>query len=141
MLRENAAGLVAERLDDADPEVRRRAVACLGMTGVASLAVYERLADFLPGSRGDEMALAVIATLNRLRPGPQAGARVEAALIEMVKVGWFGIGKGATDRNLRLEAIKALGQFPSDRARKTLERLLKDNDAAVVRAAQEALLG
>ena len=87
------------------------------------------------------MALAVIVTLNRLRPGPLAGARIEAALIDLVKVGWFGIGKGTTDRTLRLEAIKALGQFPSERARKTLERLLKESDAAVVRAAQEALLG
>lgn len=140
LLKENAAGLVAERLTDPDPEVRRRAVACLGLTGVPDPSVYEQLANFLPVNGTDEMALAVIATLNRLRPGPQAGARVEAELIDLVKVGWFGLGMLTTDRPLRLEAIKALGQFPSERARKTLERLLKEKDAAVVRAAQEALL-
>ncbi len=84
--------------------------------------------------------MAVVATLNRLRPGEQAGARVEAALVDLVGGGWFGLGKGTADRNLRLEAIKALGQLPSPKARKALERLLKESDGALARAAQEALL-
>jgi HEAT repeat protein len=140
LLKENAAGLVAERLADPDPEVRRRAVACLGLTGIDSPAVYERLAGILSAKSGDDMALTVVATLNRLRPGARAGVRIEAALLELVGGGWFGIGKGTADRGLRLEAVKALGQFPSARARKALERLLKENDGVLARTAREALL-
>lgn len=140
LLREYAAELVAARLADPDPEVRRRAVACLGMTGIAAPPVYERLAELLSAKGSDDMALAVVATLNRLCPGARAGIRVEAALINLVGGGWFGFGKGATDRTLRIEAIRALGQFSSERARKTLEKLLKESDAGVARAAQEALL-
>ncbi|MCM2265503.1 MAG: HEAT repeat domain-containing protein [Desulfuromonadales bacterium] len=140
LLRENAADLVAERLADPDPEVRRRAVTCLGMTGITAPQVYDRLAEFLSPKGADDMALAVVATVNRLRPGERAGTRVEAALIELVGGGWFGLGKGAADRTLRMEAIRALGQFPSPRARKVLDRLLKDNDGGVARAAQEALV-
>lgn len=140
LLRENAADLVAGRLADPDAEVRRRAVACLGMTGIAAPQVYDHLAGYLSPKGADDMALAVVATINRLRPGERAGARVEAALVELVGGGWFGFGKGAKDRTLRIEAIKALGQFPSSRARKALERLLKENDGSVARAAQEALV-
>jgi HEAT repeat protein len=140
LLRENAAELVAGCLDDPDLEVRRRAVACLGMTGITDPRVYERLAALLSSKSADDMALAVVATLNRVRPGERAGAGVEAGLIELVGGGWFGVGKGTADRSLRLEAIRALGQFPSGRARKVLERLLKENDVGVVRAAQEALI-
>ena len=140
LLKENAATLVAGRLADPDPEMRRRAVACLGMTGVPSPAVYEQLAAFLSARGGDDMAMAVVATLNRLRPGEQAGARVEAALVDLAGGGWFGLGKGTADRNLRLGAIKVLGQLPSPKARKALERLLKESDGALARAAQEALL-
>lgn len=140
LLRENAADLVAERLADPDSEVRRRAVSCLGMTGIANPQVYDRLAEFLSPRGAEDLALAVVATLNRLRPGGRAGARIEAALVELVGGGWFGLGKGAADRTLRIEAIRALGQFPSPRARKVLERLLKENDGGVARAAQEALL-
>lgn len=140
LLRENAADLVAARLADPDPDVRRRAVACLAVTGIADPRVYERLADLLGAKGADDLALATVATLNQLRPGNRAGARVEAALVDLAGGGWFGLGRGATDRVLRVEAVKALGQFSSSRARKTLERLLKEADAGVARAAQEALL-
>lgn len=140
LLRENAAGLVAERLADPDSEVRLRAVACLGVTGVAAPSVYERLAALLSVKGSDDMALAVVTTLNRLHPGARAGERVEAALIELVGGSWFGFGKRTTNRALRIEAIRALGQFSSERAKKTLEKLLKESDAGVVRAARESLL-
>jgi len=140
LLRENAADLVAGRLADPDPEVRRRAVTCLGMTGITAPQVYDQLAEFLSAKGADEMAAAVVATINRLRPGERAGTHIETALVELVGGGWFGLGKGAADRTLRIEAIRALGQFSSGRARKTLERLLKEGDAGVARAAQEALV-
>ncbi|NJC89390.1 MAG: hypothetical protein FIB02_12820, partial [Desulfuromonas sp.] len=140
LLGTNAADLVARRLADPDPEVRRRAVTCLGMTGIANPQVYDRLAEFLSPKGPDDMSLAVVTTINRLRPGERAGTRIEAALVELIGGGWFGLGKGAADRTLRIEAIRALGQFPSSRARKVLERLLKENDGGVARAAQEALL-
>lgn len=139
LFRENAAEPVAGRLDDADPEVRRRAIVCLGMTGIANLHVYDRLAEVLVERRANEMALAVVATLNRLRPGDRAGTRMETALIQLVGGGWFGLARGGVERSLRLEAIKALGQFRSERARKTLERLLKESDVDVARAAREVL--
>lgn len=139
LLRENAAGLVAGLLADPDPEVRLRAVACLGVTGIAAPAVYEQLAALLSAKDPDDMALAVVATLNRLRPGARAGVRVEAALIELVGGSWFGFGKRTANRALRIEAIRALGQFPSERAKKTLEKLSKESDAGVARAAREAL--
>lgn len=140
LLRENAAELVAGRLNDLDAEVRRRAVACLGLTGIAAPKVYARLAELLTAKGDHDTTLAVIVTLNRLCPGPVAGPRIEAGLLALVGGGgWFGLGKGVADRALRLEAIKALGQFPGERTRKGLERLLKESDAGVVRVAQEAL--
>lgn len=136
-----AAGLVAARLADPDGDVRRQAVVCLGVTGVDSPLIYQQLAGFLTAKGGDDLALAVMATLNRLRPGAAAGPLVESALVELAGGGgWFGTGKGSHSRPLRLEAIRTLGQFPSGRVRKTLERLLKEHDAAVARAAQGALL-
>ena len=142
LLRENAASLVVARLADSDPEVRRRAVACLGLTGIPSPEVYGYLSELLTTKSGNDMALAAVAVLNQLRPGPAAGSRVEAGLVSLAGGGgWFGQGRGVADRTLRLEAVKALGQFPGERARKSLERLLKDEDAGVARAAREALAG
>lgn len=140
LLRENAADLVAARLSDPDPEVRRRAVACLAVTGIADPRVYERLVDLLAAKGTDDLAQTIVTMLNQLRPGDRAGVRVEAALVDLAGGGWFGFGRGTPDRALRLEAVKALGQFSSSRARKTLERLLKEADAGVARTAQEALL-
>lgn len=141
LLRENAADPVAEHLDDPDPEVRRRAVVCLGMTGVAGAHVYERLAGLLAEKDEDGMALAIVGTLNRLRPGMAAGTSIETALIALTGGGWFGIGKPTADRSLRIEAIRALGQFSSARARKSLERLARESDAGVALVAREALAG
>lgn len=140
LLGTGAADLVAARLADPDPDVRLRAIACLGVTGVSSPGVYERLAGFMNGKGGDA-ALAAVGVVNRLRPGERSGPRMEAALVALAGGGgWFGAGRGAHDRALRLEAIRALGQLPTPPARKALERLLKEPDSAVARAAQEALL-
>ncbi|TLM64990.1 MAG: hypothetical protein FDZ69_11150 [Deltaproteobacteria bacterium] len=141
LLKGAAAGLVAQRLDDSDPEVRRRAVVCLGHTGIADPRVYARLAELLAVKDGTDMKLAVLATLKRLQPGSEAGERIESALVNLAGGGWFGLGRAAADRTVRVEAIRTLGQFGSGRARKTLERLLKEDDPGVVRAAQETLLG
>ena len=142
LLKGNAASLVVARLADSDSEVRRRAVTCLGLTGVPSPEVYGHLAELLSTKSGNDMALAALAVLNQLRPGPAAGTRVETALVSLAGGGgWFGQGRGVADRTLRLEAIKALGQFSGERARKSLERLVKDDDASVARAAREALAG
>lgn len=138
-LRENAAGEVARLLDDPDADVARRAVACLALTGVADPRVYLRLAGFLEGSgRGAETALTVLATVNRLRPGAAAGERMEAAIVDLAGGGgWLGLGKGAADPRVRIEAVRALGQFSSARTLRVLEKLTKDSDPGVARAARE----
>jgi hypothetical protein len=84
LLRENAAGLVAERLTDPDLEVRRRAVACLGLTGIDS-PVESRCNELLPGG-GPETVCPHLFRISRIKykiKNPQPSANGAGNVLEV----------------------------------------------------------
>lgn len=142
LLRGGGFASVAAALDDSDAEVRKRAVACLGMTGIEEPAVYRRLAAMLSArGSGEDLMVQIVATLNRLKPSAVATAELEAALLPLVApLGLLGFGGSSRlSPTLRLAAVQALGYVGGRRSAKLLKKLAGEGNPGLARAAQEAL--
>lgn len=143
LLRQEAAALVADALDDKDQEVKKRAAACLGLTGVADQQGYVHLANILLSKEcGEELAMQIVASINRLKPEASQGAALETALLELLGVGGFlgfGVRKGSSSKALRLAVIQALGYVGNSRAQKGLVKLAADQDATTKPVIDEAV--
>jgi HEAT repeat protein len=127
ILKSGAAEAVAAALDDDNLEVRKRAAACLGLTGIADASVYRRLAALLSGKHcNEELAIQIAASLNRIRPEVASGAVLEPVLLDLLGVGGvFRIGgrKGTRSDALKLAVVQALGYVGRERTVKALDRL------------------
>ncbi len=142
LLRSDAEDQVVASLADSDLEVRRRAIVCLGLTGIRDEQVYRRLADLLGSRQGVDLAVQVVATLARLRPAPLTDPALEKALIKLLGSNrLFGLSgqKGTPGRDLKLGTIKVLGSLGTRRSRKALQRLSREPDAVLARAARDLL--
>ncbi len=143
LLRAEAAVPVAAALDDVDPEVKKRAAACLGLTGIVDQKVYNRLAEILSAKKcSEELAVQIVASLNRIKPQPLENPALESALIDLLGTGGFlGIGgrKGSASKTLRVSTVQALGFVGTGRSRKVLARLSKVPDVAMSSVITEAL--
>lgn len=142
LLRGDAEEIVVARLADSDLEVRRRAIVCLALTGIRNEQVYRRLADLLGRRQGGELAEQVVATLHRLRPRPLTDPALENALLKLLHSSrLFGLSgqKGTSGRDLKLGTIKVLGCLGTRRSRKVLQRLSREPDAVLARAARDVL--
>lgn len=141
LAREKAARQVTEALSDVDPDVRKRAAACLGLTGVADAKGYQQLAELLAAKDcSEELAVQIIASLNRIKPQPQEGPALESALLGMLgSNGLFGIGgrKGIHSQTLRVAVVQALGFVGTGRCRKVLRRLQAEQSGAMASALAE----
>lgn len=138
LMKEGAATFVATALDDSDLEVRKRAAACLAVTGVAGQGVYKTLARMLSAKDcSDELAVQVVASLNRLKPQPPDDPALEVALLGLLgRGGFLGVGgrKGSNSKTLRVAVVQALGFVGTSRARKALAKLTPEQDAAMTKA-------
>ena len=143
LMKEKAAGCVAEALGDVDLEVQKRAAACLGVTGISNPEVYQRIAEILAakGCR-DELAMPIIASINRIKPQPLERPALESALLGLLGTGGFlGVGarKGSSSLTLRIAVVQALGFVGGSRAKKALARLSTEQNAAMTSAIAETL--
>jgi len=127
LLRQEAAIPVANALNDSDHEVRKRAAACLGLTGIANDKVYLRLATILSSKDcKEDLAMQIVASINRLKPGPPNESALESALLDMLGVGGFlGFGgrKVSVSKALRAAVVEALGYVGGNRVYKALVKL------------------
>lgn len=143
LLREGAALLMVEALADPELEVRKRAAACLGVTGIADPRAAKELAEVLAAKDcHEELALQIVASINRLDPPPAENQLLESALLDLLDVnGFFGIGSRRRNASqlLRQAAVQALGTVGSNRCRKTLVRLAADQNAVLAGDAAKAL--
>jgi hypothetical protein len=141
LLKGNAAALVAEALNDSDLEVKKRAAACLALTGIVDPAVYKTLARILSSkSCPEELAVQIVASLNRLKPLPADDPALESALLgQLGRTGFFGVGgrKGSHSQTLRVAVVQSLGYIGTSRAQKALARLPTDQDATMTKAVAE----
>ncbi len=141
LLKERAATQVAAALADIDPEVKKRAAACLAVTGVRDQGVYRTLARMLSAKDcPEELAMQIVASLNRLKPQPPEDPSLEIALLGLLgSGGFFGVGarKGSSSETLRVVVVQALGYVGTARARKTLGKLSMEQSAAMVKALAE----
>jgi HEAT repeat protein len=143
LLKSGAAVPVAEALNDVNLEVKKRAAACLGLTGIADQSVYKRLADILSAKDcSEEFAVQIVASINRLKLQPPESPALEIAMIGLLGTGGFlGVGgrKGSASPTLRLAVVQALGFVGTSRSRKALARLSANQGSAMIRAVAEAL--
>jgi HEAT repeat protein len=143
LLREKVAVPVAAALDDVDLEVQKRAAACLGLTGIANPKVYKRLAEILAAKNcSEELAVQIVASINRLKPHPSEDLSLESALLDLIGAGGFlGIGgrKGSASSTLRMAAVQALGFVGTGKSRKVLLKLSSEHNPAMASAVAEAL--
>lgn len=143
LLKGQAAAAVAKALCDVDLEVQNRAAACLGVTGINSPEVSLRLAEILAEKNcREELAIRIVASINRLKPCILENTALESALIGLLGTnGFLGIGgrKGSSSPTLRLAVVQALGHLGSGRSRKVLARLVRDQNAAMADAVAESL--
>lgn len=133
---------VSVALEDEDPEVRKRAVACLSMTGIADAAIYRRLATMLSSKGcGEDLAIQIAATINRLKPAHAACRELEAALLQLVAPsGLFGFGGNArVSAPLRQAAVQALGFVGGKRSVKILKKLVEECSPGLAVVVKEAL--
>jgi HEAT repeat protein len=136
---------IVGKLEDKDAEVRKKAVGALAEIGIHQESTVKQLAGQLADTKGggEAMALQVVSTLNKLRPPPFDTPELEDALLELVKPkGFLGMGKGketALTGPLREGGVQALGYVGTEKCKKVLEKLLKDDSSAVVKGAREAL--
>ncbi|MBW2690148.1 MAG: hypothetical protein JRC99_09485 [Deltaproteobacteria bacterium] len=143
LLRGKAAVQVAEALNDVDLEVKKRAAACLGLTGIADPKVYKRLTDILSAKNcSEELAIQIVASINRLKPQPLENPALESALIDLLGTGGFlGMGgrKGSSSQTLRVAVVQALGFIGTVPSRKALTRLSTEQNTAMTNAIAETL--
>jgi len=120
--------------------VKKRAAACLALTGVAEPHVYNALARILSKDCSEELAVQIVASLNRLKPQPPDDPDLEIALLGLLgSGGFFGVGrrKGSNSQTLRVAVVQALGFLGTSRSRKALARLPADQDVSMTKAFAE----
>ncbi len=143
LLKSGAAVPVAEALNDVNLEVKKRAAACLGLTGIADQSVYKRLADILSAKDcSEEFAVQIVASINRLKLQSPESPALEIAMIGLLGTGGFlsvGGRKGSASPTLRLAVVQALGFVGTGRSRKALARLSTNQNAAMNNAVAKAL--
>ena len=143
LLKEKAAAPVVEALGDVDLEVQKRAAACLGVTGISDSKVYIQLAEILAAKDcSEELAVQVVASINRIKPQPQESTALESALLGLLGMGGlFGVGgrKRSSSQTLRVAVVQALGLVGTGRSRKALAKLSTDQNVAMVNAVSETL--
>jgi hypothetical protein len=143
LLRHDAARLVADSLGDQDFEVKKRAAACLGLTGIADEGVSLRLARILSfRDCGEDLAVQIVASLNRLKADPPEDPALETALINMLGAGGFmGLGgkKASSSKTLRVSVVQALGLIGGNRTQKALSKMSAGQDPAIASAVADAL--
>lgn len=143
LLKNHAAAPVAKALGDQDMEVRKRAAACLGMTGIDDPQIYQRLANILKAKDcKEELAIQIVASINKLKPEPPEKPALELALISLLGAGGLlGIGsrKSSASQTLRIATVQALGFIGTARSRKILTRMSTDQSMPVAAAAKASL--
>ncbi len=143
LIKGEASAMVASALIDPDLEVRKRAAACLAVTGVSSPEIYTQLAKILTQKDcSEEFALQIVSSINRLKPAPPDSPELESALLSLVGgSGFLGIGgrKGSQSGNLRLAVIQALGFVGRNRAQKALKKMSGSQSQVTAKALAEAL--
>jgi hypothetical protein len=136
---------IVEALADPDLEVRKRAAACLGVTGITKPEVLIRLAEILGAKDcSEELALQIVASINRLKLSPPENTALESALHALLGSGGFlGLGGGKNTRSeaLKVAVIQSLGFVGTDRSKKVLNKFSSGPNAALARAARESLAG
>lgn len=141
LFKERASSHVANALDDVDMEVRKRAAACLAVTGINDQSVYKVLAMMLSAKDcPEELAIQIVASLNRLKPQPPAEQSLEIALLGLLGGGGFlGVGarKGSGSETLRVFVVQVLGFVGTSRARKVLQKLPGGQSASMTKALAE----
>lgn len=142
LVKENAFEPVATALEDVDAEVRKRAVACLGMTGIADPSIYRRLAAMLSAKGcGEDLAVQIVATINRLKSANIDCRELEDALLRLITPsGFLGFGGSVNVSGpLRLAMVQALGFVGGKRSIKALGKLSVERNPALAGAVSEAL--
>ncbi len=143
LLKENVAGPVAEALGDVDLEVQKRAAACLGVTGISDPNIYRRLAEILADKKcREELAVQIVASLNRIKPQPQKSPALESALLGLLGAGGlFSVGgrKASASQTLRVAVVQSLGFVGTGRSRKALARLSTEKNTVMTNAVAETL--
>lgn len=142
LLKENAFEPVAAALADVDPEVRKRAVACLGMTGIADPAIFRRLGTMLSArGGGEDLAVQIVATINRLKLTGVNCRELEEALQKLIAPsGFLGFGaSGHVSPALRQAAVQALGYVGGKTSINLLKKLSGEQNKGLAVAASEAL--
>jgi hypothetical protein len=141
LLKADAAALVAKALDDSDLEVKKRAASCLALTGVSDPRVYKTIARILSAKNcSEELAVQIVASLNRLKPLPPDDPALETALLgQLGSSGFFGVGgrKGSNSQTLRVAVVQSLGYVGTSRALKAFAKLPTDQDATMTKAVTE----
>ncbi len=143
LIKSGAAIPVANALDDADMEVRKRAAACLGLTGISEPQVFNRLADILAAKTcSEELAMQIIASINRLKPQPPESPELESALLNLLGTGGFlGLGgkRGVASLTMRVAVVQALGYVGSARALKVLGKMTAEQNPVLAKALSTAM--
>ncbi len=143
LLKARAEDQVVKALADPDLEVRKRAAACLGVTGITQPRVHARLAEVLGAKDcSEDLALQVVASINRLKLSPTENTALESALHALIGSGGFlgmGGGKGTRSLALKVAVIQALGYVGTVRSKKTLRKLSAEQNTALAKAAKESL--
>ncbi len=134
---------MANALDDADIEVRKRAAACLGLTGISEPQVFSRLAEILAAKTcSEDLAMQIISSINRLKPQPPESPELESALLNLLGTGGFlGLGgkKGVASPTMRVAVVQALGYVGSARTLKMLGKMTADQNPALAKALSTAM--
>nr|WP_246222436.1 HEAT repeat domain-containing protein [Phytoactinopolyspora limicola] len=116
---DEASGVLAAALEDADPVVRRRAALALGGRGVAA-AIPELVAMVVEGTNDVEAA----EVMGRLSQNPGYADRIVTALVD-------ALAAAASDSAVRIRLAQALVEIPGAAARAVLRGLADDDDRAV----------
>ncbi len=133
--RERAAPILAQAVEDEDPEVLRAAATAIGE--LRPEQGVNQLAALLRSAAPKEVKQACCLALGKFDD--------ESAVVPLL-VGTLGGGKflglfGGADEDLRSTAAWALGHFKGAEAREALQRALKDPSAAVRSSAKMGLKG
>ena len=126
---EEAVPLLVKGLNDRDASLRGAAALGLGLTKLAS-GVGPLLAR-LPQESDPEVELEMVRAFGRI-----GDARAVPVLAERASGGGFF---SRVPANIRLEAVRALGEIQGEAARAVLQRLLRDRNPEVRDAAAKAL--
>ncbi len=137
-----AEDLVCHALADDDLEVKKRAAACLGLTGITDQNVYNILAKMLSAKNcSDEFAVQIVTSINRLKPQPPRDQTLEVALLGLLgSRGFLGVGgrKASSSQTLRVAVVQALGFVGTSRSKKALTKLPSDQSDVMRKALDEA---